>query len=230
MRHRAKYGLGLAGAEGAVADPAPRTGVPRWLRPLVIVLALAVVVLGGAAVHFTIQKARSLDPLRAAIVRWERHAAANPDDPDALRGLALAYQQAGRYDDAVASYREVLRRAPDDLGARYNLGVVQIASGSPDEGEQTLRLLLADVPDHVLAAKTLGERLINRDEYEEALRVLTPASASRPELADLQYDTGLALEWLGRYEEAAERYQAALRYAPDLQVAIDGLVRVGVTP
>lgn len=222
--------MGHAGTTDAVIDRAPGAEVPRWLRPLVIVLAVAVIALGGAAALLTFQKAQSIDPVRAAIVRSEQRVAASPDDSGAQRSLALAYQQAGRYDDAVAAYQAALALAPDDLGARYNLGVVQIAAGNADEGEQALRALLADVPDHVLAAKTLGERLLDREEYEEALGVLEPASASRPELADLQYDVGLALEWLGRNGEAIERYRAALRFAPDLQAARDGLTRLGVAP
>lgn len=220
----------LAGAADAVPGSAPGAEVPRWLRALVIVLGFAVITLGGVALLLTFQRAQSIDPARAAITRWEQRVAEGPDDPDARRGLALAYQQAGRWDDAVSAYQEVLRLTPDDPGARYNLGVVQIAAGNPEEGELTLRALLGDAPDHVLAAKTLAERLLARQEYEDALRVLEPASASRPELADLQYDAGLALEWLGRNGEAIERYRTALRYAPDLQAARDGLARLGVTP
>jgi len=194
------------------------------------VLAVAVVVLGGVAVFLTFRSAQSIDPARAAITRWEQRVAERPEDRDALRGVALAYQQAGRYKDALAAYQKVLDLAPDDLGARYNLGVVQIAAGDPEAGEITLRALLDEAPDHVLAAKTLAERLLAREEYEEALAVLEPATASRPELADLQYDAGLALEWLGRSAEAVERYRAALRYAPDLNAARDGLDRLGGTP
>ncbi len=222
--------MGLAGAADAVPSGVPDAAVPGWLAPLAIVLAVAVVALGGVAALLTFQKAQSIDPTRAAILLWEQRVAANPDDSDTQRGVALAYQRAGRYDDAVAAYRAVLDLAPGDFGARYNLGVVQIAAGNPGEGEQTLRTLLGEAPDHVLAAKTLAERLLAREEYEQALGVLEPASASRPELADLQYDAGLALERLGRSGEAIERYRASLRYAPDLQAARDGLTRLGATP
>jgi len=221
--------VGSAGAAGSVPGTSEPV-LPRWLRPLVIVLAVAVIALGAVAALLTFRGGQSVDPTSAAIARWEQQVAEHPGDGDARRGLALAYQQAGRYTDALVAYQRVVDLAPDDLGSRYNLGVVQIAVGDPEAGETTLRAVLAQAPDHVLAAKTLAERLLAREEYAEALAVLEPASASRPELADLQYDAGLALEWLGRTAEAIERYRAALRYAPDLQSARDGLERLGVTP
>jgi tetratricopeptide (TPR) repeat protein len=196
---------------------------------LVVALSVAVVTLGTLAVVLTLSRARSADPIRAAIAEWETRLQASPDDAEARLGLALAYQRAGRYADALGAYEAVLEIAPDDLGARYNLGVVQIAARQEQAGERTLRDVLAAAPDHVLAAKTLAGRLLEREAYGEALAVIEPALTSRPELADLQYAAGFALERLGRSAEAIGRYRAALRYAPDLEEAAEALRRMGAT-
>jgi len=45
-------------------------------------------------------------------------------------------------------------------------------------------------------------------------------------MADLQYLMGLSYEKLGNIGWAIERYKLALKYAPDLQLAVEGLDRL----
>ena len=56
---------------------------------------------------------------------------------------------------------------------------------------------------------------------------MKPAAEAHPELADLQYLLGLANEKLGDKAAAARYYQLAVRYAPDMVEAQEGLKRVG---
>jgi len=68
--------------------------------------------------------------------------AASAADPGALHAVlaeALADQQAGRLERAVAGYREVLARAPDHFDATHMLGVVHFQRG---EFERALELVL----------------------------------------------------------------------------------------
>ncbi|HZL04392.1 MAG TPA: hypothetical protein VFE45_03050, partial [Coriobacteriia bacterium] len=106
------------------------------------------------------------------------------------------------------------------------LGVCKIALGAGDSGEADLREVLDAAPGHPLAAKTLSDRLLERGEDAEALAILEPAILAHPELADLQYGAGLALERLGRRGEAEVRYRAALVTSPDMEDARLGLSRL----
>jgi Flp pilus assembly protein TadD len=45
-----------------------------------------------------------------------------PDDPEVRFGLASAYLDAGRADDAIAEYRETIRLKPDYSAAHRGLG------------------------------------------------------------------------------------------------------------
>jgi Tfp pilus assembly protein PilF len=55
-----------------------------------------------------------------------------------------------------------------------------------------------------------------------------PVVEAKPTLADLQYLMGLAYEKTGEPALAKERYTMALKYAPDMKEALDGLQRLGV--
>jgi Tfp pilus assembly protein PilF len=59
----------------------------------------------------------------------EEAARQTADDRDLLYLLAAQYRKAGRYDDAAALYREVLRQEPNDSFALNNLGNLEYAGG-----------------------------------------------------------------------------------------------------
>jgi tetratricopeptide (TPR) repeat protein len=65
---------------------------------------------------------RSIADLEAALKRYT-------DDRDLAYLLAAHYKQAGRYDDAMALYRELLRTDPNDGMAKNNLGNLEFAHG-----------------------------------------------------------------------------------------------------
>src|SRR6185436_12885945 len=51
------------------------------------------------------------------------------DDRDLVYLLALQYKKAGRYEDAAALYRDILRTEPDDSIALNNLANIEFANG-----------------------------------------------------------------------------------------------------
>ena len=59
----------------------------------------------------------------------DRAAKAAPGDKDLAYLLATELRRAGRYDEAAAVYREVLRVSPDDAVARNNLANLEFARG-----------------------------------------------------------------------------------------------------
>ncbi len=99
--------------------------------------------------------------------------------------------------------------------------------GENKAAEETLWDVLEIAPDHALAAKGLGEYYVAKQQYQSALVAVEPVVEARPEFADLQFIAGYSYEQLGQVAQAVERYEAALRYAPDLVEARDGLKRLG---
>ncbi len=204
--------------------------VPSWLVFLVLLLLIAVVGLGGYVLGDVLTgEETSRNSTEAEVRRYEAEVQARPDDPAAHVRLGFAYQQAGRFDDALDEYERALELDPRDTAALYNTGVVLLEQGEADRAEEVLRDVLEIDPEHVLAAKQLGEYYARRGRYRSLLAAVGPAVEAQPQMADLQFLTGLAYEHLGAPEEAEERYRLALEYAPDLVEAREGLERLGVS-
>jgi Tfp pilus assembly protein PilF len=68
-------------------------------------------------------------PDSRSLAEVERAAKKVPSDKDLTYLLATQLRRAGRYEDAAALYREVLRVAPDDAVARNNLANIEFARG-----------------------------------------------------------------------------------------------------
>jgi tetratricopeptide (TPR) repeat protein len=68
-------------------------------------------------------------PDARALVDLERAVTLYPDDRDLFYLLGLEYRKAGRYDDAAALYRDLLRSDPDDRVALNNLGNIEFSRG-----------------------------------------------------------------------------------------------------
>ena len=203
-------------------------GVPAWLLGLVALLLLGVMVSAGLLFSSQgIEETRADVGPDSRIAAAQRVAKEHPGDLALLRQLAYVYQQANRPEDALREYAGVLARDPQDTASLYNSGLIELHLGDAQRGESRLRSVIELIPTHALAAKALGEHYAEAGEFERMVKTVVPAADAHPELADLQYLAGLALEKTGGATQAEQRYRAALRLVPDLSEARDGLRRVG---
>jgi tetratricopeptide (TPR) repeat protein len=211
-------------------DPETVKGfVPAWLAILVFVLLLGVMGVGGYALRGIVAgEGRQPGIADESIERWRDEVAARPDDLDARVQLGYAYQLAGRWDRALKEYEYVIERNAGDTASRYNRGIVYQRMGVDDRAEQAFWDVLAIQEDHALAARALGEIYAERGEYRSLLRAVRPVVEVHPEIADLQYLTGLAYENTGHTDWAVARYRLALKYSPGYERAVEGLDRLGM--
>lgn len=215
----------IRGSGQALAKPEDL--VPTWLAALVLVLLLAIAALAGYLIRGLLADEGPAEPAEMAVSEWQDQVAQDPDDPDALLGLAYAMHQNGDLEDALAGYERVLEIDPTNQGALYNKGAVLLALDRGKEAETVLWDVLEVAPDHVLAAKSLGEYYIGQKHYKSALTALEPVAKARPEFADLQYLSGYSCEQLGLRDHAIAYYRAALEYVPDHIESREGLDRLG---
>lgn len=201
--------------------------VPGWLALLVLVLLLGVAGLGGYLIRGALIKPQRVTPTEYAVENLENQVKEDPNDPESVLALGYAYQQAGRYEEALEQYEAVLATDPTNNGALYNKGVVLLQMGKTKEGEAALWDLLEVAPDHVLGAKALGEYYVSKKHYKSALVALEPVIKQQPQYADLQYLAGYSCEQLGLASSAITYYQGALTYDPEMAEAKDGLARLG---
>lgn len=109
-------------------DPVYRAGVPA----------------GTAAGHYAVGRIDlASGRVDAAIVRFTNAILLDPGFVDAYNGLGVAHGQARRFPDAIASFREGLRRAPDAPHLLNNLGYALLESGAPAEAVAVLQRSLA---------------------------------------------------------------------------------------
>lgn len=202
----------------------------RWLVVTFIALLVAVAAVWSPVVYDMLTQVRYVGPVQEEIDARREAVGAAPRDPGALLALAYAYQQAGRYDDALFTYEAVLEVLPVETAALYNKGVILLELGDAAGAEDAWRTALEINPGHKLSAVALGQYLAAQREYDAVLEVVLPALGLSPSAADLHYLAGLAHEKLGEPDEARKRYRLALEYYPDLHEARDALERLGVAP
>jgi tetratricopeptide (TPR) repeat protein len=93
----------------------------------------------------------------AAVAVLSPHLRSYPDDVDALNALGLATFQMGRFDDALAAYREMWTIVPTDVRALYGAGMALQKLGRLDDAEAWFAATLTVDPEFDRAASRLAE-------------------------------------------------------------------------
>jgi tetratricopeptide (TPR) repeat protein len=89
-----------------------------------------------AEVHFMIALEMTAEgKTQEAIDEYELALAADPHYHDALHGLARAYQDAGRLDDAIAISQKLVDLDPDDVLPHTSLSILYQKKGMIPEAE-----------------------------------------------------------------------------------------------
>jgi tetratricopeptide (TPR) repeat protein len=132
------------------------------------------------------------------------------------QGFSLLKQ--GRVIDAIAAFRDALRRNPQSLEAKLGLAIAYRRQGMITEAWQAYQDVLAQDPNNTLALKTVGLLATYRPEWQvrgiEALTALLNINPNDTEARSLR---GLLYGYQGRFTEALADYQIALQNpTPDI--------------
>ena len=111
--------------------------------------------------------------------------------------LGITYRRAGHVDDAIATYREIVRDMPRYARAWYNLGVAYNAAGRTDESRGAYQTALKYDPHHQRSLKNLGLLEASAGPSDQARVLLEDALAQDPtddevrvKLAELHFRQG----------------------------------------
>jgi tetratricopeptide (TPR) repeat protein len=88
---------------------------------------------------------------------------------ESLARLGDLQQQTGRYEEAAATYRLALKRAPKEAELQLRLGVILSWLGRPQEAAEALRIVLSVDPGHRQAQRYLGRVLMWDGRFAEAV-------------------------------------------------------------
>ena len=141
--------------------------------------------------------------------------AVTPDNPNARIDLGVAFEQQGRFPEALFQYREAARLASGNVQAQYNIGNLLDKMGRPEEARPELVKAVQLDPQSAGSRDALGAVLVELGRFEEAMGQFTDALRINPNHAGAHFDRGKALLKQGRDGEAMDEFRAALRLDPD---------------
>jgi cytochrome c-type biogenesis protein CcmH len=183
---RARVELERRLLEDVAVDPVPVTAKPAG-RASAVVVGLAVPLL-AVGLYFAVGTPRALSPvampahagkditpeqIQAMVAKLAARMKENPDDPKGWAMLGKSYSVIGRFDDAVAAYRNAVARDPNnaDVLADY-ADALAMASGQSLQGEPEaliLRALKVD-PDHIKSLALAGTVEFDKKNFPGALK------------------------------------------------------------
>ncbi len=216
----------LAALGAAYVARAAVTGDPSLYPPAEESLDRSLEIMPEANLAASISQS-SLSAARHDFVRaleWaERAVAIAPGDPDAKAVLGDAQIELGRYEEAFATFQEMIDLRPD-LGsysrASYALelqGNIDAAITAMEAAEQS-----AGVPSNAaFAAHQLGELEWNRGNVDAALEHYRRALRSAPGYVRSEAALARAAFFAGDVEDAIDRYRAIVERLPSPQYVSD---------
>jgi len=135
--------------------------------------------------------------------------------------LGVELDNRGRFEEALAHYRETLRIKPGDRRGEQNYAQASFAkgerlfeSGKLDEALASFREGIRYRPRDALARTQMGKILTQQRHLPAAIAELRTALAIDPTLAAAHMGLGVAFAWSGQAAEAGRAFADALRYEP----------------
>lgn len=148
----------------------------------------------------------------------------------ASRTLCILYNKAG---DAKKAEAACGKAAGPEANAEtwYNLGFARQKLGKTEGAEEAFKRALKADPDHAASLYNLGFMDYEAGRGEEALKRFRAALAAKDgDYPEAQYNAGVVLGDLGRWEEAAQLYHDLLKKDPkneDAKANLDFVTNAG---
>ena len=142
--------------------------------------------------------------------------ARQPDDPNALRHLAVAFTRMGRMEEATQAYQLLTGLRPDDAGARAALAYTYYLRHRPDDSIREYREMLRLQPNSPGAHAYIGLNLESKGLFDQAEPEFRAALSLNPSFADAHYGMGDLYYARKQYEKAIAEYRETIRLSPQL--------------
>ncbi len=134
-----------------------------------------------------------------------------------------AWMSVGDMDKAERSARRLIGLSPEKGDSYAPLAAIQDARKDRPAAEKLLREGLSRDPDNARAGVLLGEFFIRGHELDKALNTFEDVSRRVPMNAPALTGKGMALQLLGRKDEAAQAYVQAIQARNDHAPALNNL-------
>jgi len=148
-----------------------------------------------------------------------------------LRFRGIIYERLGRWPEAEADFKRVLKFAPDDVDTLNYLGYTWVDRGENlTEAFDMIRKAVTQQPQSGAIVDSLGWAHYKLGEYQEAKEKLEDAVALSPSSATIIDHLGDVYWKLGRKREAGFQWKRALEFDPtdDERATIDIKLKGGL--
>jgi len=172
---------------------------------------------------------RDLAAFNAAIAEYFAGQQAVNDQAAAHLNMAVVHAEMGEPEEALAEYRTALGIDAEFVPAMVNLAMLHDQLGDKKAAEEQFRRVLELEPDLGEAHYSLGLLLAeDPTRMEEAAGYLAAAARLSPANRRIRYNYGLALQKLGRVQEAEEALRDGLKLSDGGADTIDFLHALAV--
>jgi Tfp pilus assembly protein PilF len=157
-------------------------------------------------------RAMEAGQLEAAAMLYKRVIYADPENKDALFGLASVYQRTGQLPQARATYSKLLSLDPENWPAMNNF-LVLAAEESPDHAVEEFKRLMRTNPEFAPIPAQIGMIYYRQKRYDDAANFLVKAIQLDPSNLSYRFNLAVIYDRLGRSRSAARLYQQLLEAA-----------------
>ena len=159
----------------------------------------------------------------AAVQLWNRCLGLDPEFPDALMALGRLAVEKGEFVEAESFLRRLHGRDPHHPGLAESLGQALTSQGKFGEAIEILEVAAAGRPDDANVWSRLGQAYDQIDDAENAERCHAKALAIEPELSQSVHGLAMALQKLGRTDEAEEYFGQVSQLQQRRSIAVRGI-------
>src|SRR5215472_15614111 len=157
--------------------------------------------------------------LDEAIAAYRRLIAFEPSNSDALHLLGVALARTSQLGEAREALAAAARLQPDNPYIQLNFGNALTELGHDAEAAAAFERAVTLKADFAPAWHARGRAQLRLEDFEAAERSLAEAARLLPANGGVHSDLGLALERLGRRDEALARFERATVLNPNLAEA-----------
>jgi tetratricopeptide (TPR) repeat protein len=141
----------------------------------------------------------------------------------ASAGAAVEAMKAGRHDEAIAKFQEVIAKVPTCVDCYYNIGVSQMAKQQYTEAEASFKKAIELKPDNADAYTALANLYNSQKKFDLAAEASSNAakysSGGGGGNAEASYNQGVILFNAGKFAEAKTQFEAATKTDPNHAMA-----------
>ena len=145
----------------------------------------------------------AIDNLRALLKK-------DPKNPKYWSQLGSAYAQINQLDYSIESFKNAIKYDPKNIKAMYNLSIVYGEKGNPTQAMKVAKQALKLQPKNPLLQASLGNSLIDTEDYKNAKKVYTNIVTAKPDFEVGHFNLGIINYKERNLDDAEKNYMEAL--------------------